>query len=82
MRGVAIVGGLTWILAFSAPAYAQVACAGSGKWRECNHGIWQAQQQAAKKAVARTSRQSSPPRSSLLQGRPLIGADGATLNRR
>ena len=82
MRNLGIAGGLLLILAFSAPAYAQVACAGSGKWRECNHGIWQAQQQAAKKGAANTVKQSAQPSNRMIQNRPLIGPDGATFNRR
>jgi hypothetical protein len=46
-------------------ASAQVACAGSGQWRECNHGIWQAQQDAKRKTLHQPQSKAIPPGNSL-----------------
>jgi hypothetical protein len=43
----------------SCGAQRECACSGSGKWKECNRGIWQAQQDAMKNKLSTAPAQSA-----------------------
>ena len=72
----------------------ECACAGTGKWRECNHSIWLAQQPKAPKTRSQSGYQNQIDRNAARNsvttrgggivgqnGMGLVGNDGSSLRR-